>query len=227
MFDALLLDIDRLPYEKCLALMKNLVSARQTNQITDTLILTEHEPVLTLGRRAKQSDILVSPHAMQKMNIKSHDVERGGQVTYHGPGQLMVYPIFNLKSMNLGVAAFVNLLEEAIIKTLAGFGVSSTRIPGKPGIWAGDSKIASIGLAVRKHVAFHGAAINNNPRLEHFQLINPCGEQKLCMTSVAHVLGKGANINELRHSAAGNMADIFKLNLKQWTLNQAGRVMAA
>ena len=167
-------------------MQQELVSARQRNTIADTLVLVEHPDVITLGRSAKTSNIL-DPGAMPVVPI-----ERGGDVTYHGPGQLVAYPILLLREDERDLHRFLRNLEEAIIRTVAEFGILASRRPGKTGVWTADSadgrKLASIGVAVRKWVTLHGLALNVSTDLARFAAINPCGFDATVMTSMTREL---------------------------------------
>lgn len=183
-----LVSLGRVPYAEALALQQRVVAARKAGTIGDTLLLLEHPPVLTLGRNAKRSNILASDELLQSRGVTLHEVNRGGDVTYHGPGQLIGWPIFDLrgdlpgkKGPHLGPVDFVRLMEEALIHTVKDFGVAAQRVCGRTGVWtlAGGSvlekKIAAIGIHVSQAVTSHGFALNVTPDLRDFQWIVPCG----------------------------------------------------
>ncbi len=194
-----------LPYLQALELMRRLVEkVRIGGQAT--LIVCEHEPVLTLGRHSDHKHILVDRCTLKEQGISVHQVERGGQVTYHGPGQVIAYPILKLTDTGFSVKQLVKRLEQAIIKTLSQFGVTSQGRDGFPGVWVGDEKIASIGMAVKEGVTLHGLAINNAPDLKSFGLINPCGFKGVQMTSIANITGNPAPPEQLRKILCENLA---------------------
>jgi len=143
--------------------------------IGDIVITVEHDPVFTVGRRGSAGNLLVSREMLRQQGIPILDVERGGDITYHGPGQLVAYPILDLREHGGDVRSYVWGLEEAILRTLAGFGVSGRRITGRPGVWVDDRKIASIGIHVRRWITLHGVAINVDVDRAHFAMIRPCG----------------------------------------------------
>ncbi|KIX14917.1 lipoyl(octanoyl) transferase LipB [Dethiosulfatarculus sandiegensis] len=213
---------DHIDYDRSWALMRRLVPKKRGNDLDDILILTESEPVFTLGRRAEETDILVPQTLLQAKGILVRKVERGGLITYHGPGQLLAYPVFNVNRMGLSPSRLVHGLESAIISVLSDFGIDSERIKGRPGVWIGqDQKIASIGVAVRRGVSFHGLALNVEPDLTHFDLINPCGFTGIRMTSMAQILGKSVNGPEVRECMQGHLEKLFDLETEPWTLEQA------
>ena len=216
-----LLDIPRMAYDQCLALMRGLVEARRHVEGPEILILVEHDPVLTMGRRAVEEDILASTEDLSRAGIAVHRIERGGLITYHGPGQLVVYPVLRLRNLNLGVATAVRFLEQATIDTLGEFGIVADRRPDHPGVWIGPDKIASIGLAVRRNVTFHGLALNCQPDLSAFNMINPCGLTDVRVTSMAEVIGRPVSLSEVRSILSAHLARQLSLDLQPWTLDQA------
>lgn len=220
MFSAKLLDLPHLPYIEALELMRRLVDQKRRFPFPEVLILLEHEPVLTMGRRAGESDILAPEALLAEKGIHVHKVERGGLITYHGPGQLVAYPIFNLRAMGLPVPELVYGLEEIILHTLSDFGIVAEREAGKRGVWVEREKIASIGVAVRGGVSFHGLALNYDPDLAHFDLINPCGLSGVRMTSMRKLLGRPINPSDLRSKVAGHFSRQFKLDLKKWSFQK-------
>ena len=221
MFPTKLLNIEQLPYEDGLAIMRGLVDMKHFNGGPEVLILLEHEPVFTMGRQSQTSDILVSSDYLEKKGIAIHRVERGGLITYHGPGQLVAYPIFHLRHMGLGVADMVHRLEEVILKTLSPFGIKGWRREGYRGVWVETDKIASIGIAVRRGITFHGLALNYNTDLAHFDLINPCGLSGVRMTSMAKILGSAIAPAELRRIMSGYFKEVFCLDYSDWSLAEA------
>jgi lipoyl(octanoyl) transferase len=189
------------------------VAARQRGEIADTLVLVEHPDVITLGRSAKTSNIL-APEAMPVVPI-----ERGGDVTYHGPGQLVAYPIFLLREDERDLHRFLRNLEEAVIRTVADFGLSATRRPGKTGVWTADApdgrKLASIGVAVRKWVTLHGLALNVATDLSRFAAINPCGFDAAVMTSMARELETPVDVGTVKTALGRRLGEVFDRALQQ------------
>ncbi|MGQ9677693.1 MAG: lipoyl(octanoyl) transferase LipB [bacterium] len=184
MRSALLIELGSVDYFPALNLQRELHRLRHNETVPDTLILLEHPPVITLGHRAKKTNLLVSQEELAHRGIKVYQIERGGDITYHGPGQLIGYPIFRLKVGLLGIRQFVENIELALVSALKELGVNVQIKPKLIGVWVGDKKIASIGVAVREHITFHGFALNVRGDLSGFQLINPCGLNSAVMTSI-------------------------------------------
>jgi lipoate-protein ligase B len=216
MFPTKLLNLPHLPYIEALELMRRLVDQKRRLPFPEVLILLEHEPVLTMGRRAGESDILAPEALLAEKGIHVHKVERGGLITYHGPGQLVAYSVFNLQTMGLPVPELVYGLEEIILNTLSDFAIVAEREEGKRGVWVGKEKIASIGIAVRGGVSFHGLALNYDPDLAHFDLINPCGMSGVRMTSMTAILRKSIHVDNLRAIMAAQFSRQFHLDLEEW-----------
>jgi len=185
------LEPGRVEYARALELQRRLVDLRLRDEIPDTLVLLEHPPVLTLGRNRGPENLLVSEEELRRRGVSVHKVERGGDITFHGPGQLVGYPVFRLKSGLVGVRRFVELVQQALVHALAGLGVEARPRPGHIGVWVEDRKIASLGIAVRHGVTFHGFALNVSTDLSWFRLINPCGMSADVMTSVTEENGEG------------------------------------
>lgn len=222
MIPARLLDVQHLPYVPGTRLMRALAEKKALATLPDILILTEHEPVITLGRRSRAEDLLVTRQALEEQGIALYPVERGGLATYHGPGQLVAYPVFDLRRLRLGVARFVGRLEEAVLATLWDFELkSATRRTGFPGAWIDKEKIASIGLAVHRGISFHGLALNVDMDLAPFDLFHPCGLTGVRMTSMVRALGRDVSKARLKQRLAYHCASIFKLEFTYWTLTEA------
>ena len=192
-----LLNLGRVPYSEALALQQQVIAARKQNLIGDTLLMLEHPPVLTLGRNAHRSNVLASDEKLTQRGVELHEINRGGDVTYHGPGQLVGYPIIDLrgdlpgkKGPHLGPVDYVRLLEEVLIRTCGDFGVMTQRISKLTGVWtmAGGSipekKIAAIGVHVSQGVTSHGFALNITTDLRDFDWIIPCGIADRQVTSL-------------------------------------------
>jgi lipoate-protein ligase B len=176
-----LVDLGRAEYGKVLELQRELAGKRARDEIPDTLLLVEHDHVITLGRKTSASNF-------QKQTVPVFQVERGGDATYHGPGQLVGYPITKLTDHD--VRRHVRNIEEALIRTGLSYGVHGTKLEGHPGIWVEGKKVASIGVAVTGWVAYHGFALNVNTDLSYFELIRPCGLDPTTMTSMKVITGK-------------------------------------
>lgn len=190
--------LGRIGYRDAWDLQKELVEQRVGGEVGDRLLLLEHDPVLTLGRQADERHVLASPRELRRRGIEVIRVERGGEVTYHGPGQLTGYPILRLGDRGLLVRPLVSALEAAMIATCAELGVDAIRRDGQPGCWIDGGpnrpfrKIGALGLRIERGVSYHGIALNVDTDLRDFDLINPCGEPGLVSTSIAEELGRTA-----------------------------------
>jgi lipoyl(octanoyl) transferase len=186
-----LLDLGRRPYLETLELQRALCRRRMTGELDeDLLLLVEHEPVVTLGRGTRPSSLPLAPAELERRGVTVAEVERGGDVTYHGPGQLVGYPILQLREHREDLHWYLRQLEAALIGALDGLGIGAERRPGLTGVWTGGRKIASIGIHVKQWVTLHGFALNVSTDLGAFDLIVPCGIQGVVMTSVAAELGR-------------------------------------
>ncbi|GBC69803.1 Octanoyltransferase [archaeon HR01] len=197
-------DLGLVEYGTALTLQRELVEKRIGGLVPDMLLLLEHPHVYTLGRKGVMENVI-------NRELPCYRVERGGDATYHGPGQLVAYPIVNLNLLGVGVREFVNILEEACIETLAAYGLEGCRIEGKPGVWVGGRKIASIGLAIRHWVTFHGIAININTDLTYFYGIRPCGMEPETMTSLQQLTGRMVEMGDVKKLFGGRLAGMLGL----------------
>lgn len=200
-------------YEATWALQHHLVALRQQGRIPDVLLLLEHPPVITCGRATRPEHLLTPRETLRRMGFGVFDVERGGSVTYHGPGQLVGYPIVDLRAYGENVVGYVRMLEESVIRTLHGYGVHATRRPGFPGVWVGDEKVAAVGVAVRRRVTLHGFALNVSANLDHFRVINPCGIG-YTPTSLEKLLGRSVPLGEVREAYAAAFEEVFGVRLE-------------
>ena len=193
------------PYADGLTLQDERAEAVRRGGSRGSLILLEHPPVLTDGRFGKGGNFLLPEDEIKRRGVEIHRTGRGGDVTFHGPGQLVSYPIIRLRDFGLGARAYVR----AIIRTLADYGVNGGRREGYPGVWTGGRKIASIGVAVRGGVTMHGSALNVNTDLSYFSLIVPCGITDVTVTSMKEILGEELNVEDVAKSYAGNFGDVL------------------
>jgi lipoyl(octanoyl) transferase len=200
-------DLGRLPYADALRCQDDLVEARLRNEVPDTLLLVEHPPVITLGRRGSASDIYLPPEQLSARGIEVHHTTRGGLVTYHGPGQVVGYPIVHLRQRGLRVPEYVHALEQALISALAALGIAAWTDPDHIGVWTAQGKIAAIGIAQRHGVTLHGFAINLQPDLSHFALINPCGLADRGVTSAQAILGQPVTLATFKPLLAQSVLD--------------------
>ena len=189
----LVADLGRRPYGEVLELQRRLCRARQAGETTeDLLLLVEHEPVVTLGRGTKETSLPLSPEQIRARGVEVFDVERGGDVTFHGPGQLVGYPILDLSHHRQDLHWYLRTVEEALIVALGALGIPAERSAGQTGVWTKGRKIASIGIHVKQWVTFHGFALNVSTELDYFDLIVPCGIAGVTMTSIRRELGSAA-----------------------------------
>lgn len=179
-----------MPYAEGLELQESLVRSRAAKHTGDWLLFPDHPPVLTLGRGGKTSSIRADSRTLGRLGIPVFEVARGGDVTWHGPGQLVGYAICDLDGWSRDLHRFLRGLEQGLIRALAHWGVAGGVVPGRTGVWVEDAKIASIGIAVRRWVSYHGFALNVAPDLAAFDLIHPCGLRDIRMTSMARLLGE-------------------------------------
>ncbi len=201
---ARLLELGTREFGKVWQMQLELVAARQRDEILDTLILVEHPDVITLGRAAKKENLLCP------QGIPTFEIERGGDVTYHGPGQLVGYPIFQLRESERDLHRYLRSMEQALIDAVGEFGVAGTRRDGGTGVWAGDRKLASIGVAVKRGwVTLHGFALNVSTDLSRFAAINPCGLDAAVMTSLSQCVGREVSLAEARPVVARRFAEAF------------------
>lgn len=199
-------------YASAWQLQRELVQQRREGTIPDTLLLLEHcPPVITLGRAAHREHLLVSSHLLQEMGIQLVETDRGGDITYHGPGQLVGYPILDLREHGRDVHLYLRRLEEALIDALRHFGVVAHRKEGFTGVWVGEQKIAAIGVKVSHWVTMHGFALNICPDLSHFNLIVPCGIRDKGVTSLQRLLGREVTHEQVIPAVVEAFAQVFNL----------------
>jgi lipoyl(octanoyl) transferase len=207
--------LGRVAYAAGLELQQQLVDERRTGAIGDTLLLLEHPPVITTGARARgaRTNVVASADVLAREGVEIFDTGRGGDVTYHGPGQLVGYPIFDLRPDRQDVHRYVRDLEEALIAAIARFGITGTRIPGLSGVWVGErgreEKIAAIGVRISRWITSHGFALNVNTDLRHFQLIVPCGIADRGVTSIARVLGRAVAMTDVEDAVVDGVHEVF------------------
>jgi lipoyl(octanoyl) transferase len=204
-------ELGRVRYGDALAIQKQLEADRKQGLVSDHLLLLEHPHVITMGRNGHDENLLASPEVMARTGIEFFPTDRGGDVTYHGPGQLVGYPILDLRDWKRDVGAYVRALEQTIIDTLADYGIEAGRIPKLTGVWAGDRKIAAIGVHLSRWVTSHGFALNVSTDLSYFQYIVPCGLTKP-VTSMA-ALGIRATWDEVGRRLAPHFARNFECEL--------------
>ena len=204
-------------YADGLELQKELVEQRKTGEIPDQLLLLEHPPVITLGVRTRndRSHVLATPETLEEAGVEVFESGRGGDVTYHGPGQLVGYPILDLKPDRCDVHRYVRDLEEVLIRAVAGFGIVSHRLPGLTGTWVGNEKLAAIGVRIARWVTSHGFALNVSTNLEHFGLIVPCGITGKGVTSMDILSRKPTGMTDVESAVLDAFCVVFDRQLLQ------------
>jgi lipoate-protein ligase B len=199
------------PYERALELQQKLMRARAKGSIPDVTLLLQHPPVFTIGRFRGEDEMLVPPEKLQQEGIAVFHTNRGGSITYHGPGQLVSYPILNLQENGLSVREYIWKLEEVVIKLLLSLGVKSHRVANYPGVWVDGRKVCSVGIHVSHHITTHGFALNVNTDLRHFEYINPCGIKGKVMTSLAQLLGYPVTVEAITEPLLESFSAILGL----------------
>lgn len=202
-------DLGLLPYAEALAIQTALLEGLVAGTETSTLLLLEHPPVVTLGSGHQAKHLLHPPHEYVRRGIEVHPSSRGGDVTYHGPGQLVAYPIFDLARIEKDVRRWLRDLEAAIILALSDFGIEAHRFEPHTGVWVGDRKIAAIGVKLRKWVSMHGVAINCDNDLSPFRLIIPCGISGYGVTSITQELGCRVTVEETKSRLTDAFVEVF------------------
>ena len=200
-------------YENGMAMQESLVKMRQEEKIDDQLLLLEHPPVITLGRGGKIENLLASQDALRAAGVRFYETTRGGDITYHGPGQLVGYPIIHLGEGRRDVRKYVTNVEEVLIRTLRDFGIEATRWEGNRGVWVGRDKVAAIGVRIARWVTSHGFALNVDPNVDHFRLITPCGIHGAGVTSMTRLLGRRIAVDEVIPHIERNFAAVFEREL--------------
>jgi lipoyl(octanoyl) transferase len=218
-----MVDLGLMGYAEAWALQKRIVTARKAGAIEDVLLLCEHPHVVTQGRNGKRENLLVSDHVLRQKGVEFHATNRGGDITYHGPGQIVGYPILNLAAIRRDVVWYVRMLEEAMIRATAEFGIAAARVPGKTGIWvhsgATEEKLAAIGVHLSRWVTSHGFAYNVSTDLRYFDLIVPCGIADRKPTSVEKLLGRGVDREEVAPRIVKYFGEVFGLELRAVSRN--------
>jgi len=205
-------DLDRIAYKEAWDLQKDFVSKRSTTEVQDTVLLCEHNPVYTFGKSANRDNLLINDTFLKNIGAEKYEIERGGDITFHGPGQLVGYPILNLHELGIGVKKYVDLLEDSIIQTLLQFGIKTERIDGLTGIWITQGihrKIAAIGIKVSKGITMHGFALNVNTDLSFFRHMIPCGISDKDVTSMEVELGRKMDMGEVKEIYIKTFKELF------------------
>jgi lipoate-protein ligase B len=202
-------DLGRTKFKDAWDLQKSVVALRYGDRVPDCLLLTEHEPVITMGRATSMQNLLCSPEELERRGVDLFAIERGGDITFHGPGQLVAYPIIDLNARGRDLHRYLRDLERLVIATLDDLGLKAGTRPGLTGVWVGDHKLAAIGVAVSRWVTYHGLALNVSTDMDYFKLINPCGITQYPVGSVSQMLGRKVELSHAADALADNFARLF------------------
>ncbi|OGF62260.1 MAG: lipoyl(octanoyl) transferase [Candidatus Fischerbacteria bacterium RBG_13_37_8] len=205
--------LGRKDYQEVLDLQRKLSRLRSEGKINDSLLLTEHEHVFTVGRGGNRAEILIDEARVMKEGIQIFEIERGGSTTYHGPGQLVGYPIINLKELQCSPVTFLRKLEEVLIRSLNDYNIKAQAVAGKTGVWVANAKIASIGIHVSRWITRHGFALNVSTDLRYFRMIIPCGIPECEYTNIAQLTGIKVALEEIIPLVVKHYADVFHVEI--------------
>ena len=226
-----IIDQGLIPYAPAYELQRQLVAARKAGAIPDVLLLCQHPHVITLGRNGTRDHLRVSDALLQQKSIEFHCSDRGGDITYHGPGQIVGYPILDLTGHRRDIGCYVAQLEETMIRATADFGLAAKRVPGQHGAWldtsAGEAKLGALGVHLSRWVTSHGFAYNVSTNLSYFDLIVPCGIDGKGVTSLERALGRSIAIDEVRERLVAHFAEIFRFDAKPVSSQELAEVLRA
>ena len=217
-------DLGEMPYDEAWKLQRELfdrmveAKKRKEHVSEEWLLFVEHPPVVTLGRHARESNLLLSKAEYEARGVACRHIERGGDVTFHGPGQIVMYPILDLESHGLGIKRYVELLEETVIRTIAKFGVKGERVDGASGVWIGigdnkERKICALGVKCSRFCTMHGLALNVNTDLSGFNMINPCGFTDKGVTSLKVETGRDIDMDDVKQELKRNFLELLNINV--------------
>jgi lipoyl(octanoyl) transferase len=206
--------LGRIGYSDALGMQERAVDSLRSGEGDEQLLLLEHPHVFTLGRGADSANILADPSQLRSLSIEVHETGRGGDVTYHGPGQLVGYPIINLKPDRCDVHRYVRDIEEVLIRSIGEFGIKGGRIAGLTGVWVGDEKIAAIGVRIARWITSHGFALNVNTDLDYFRMIVPCGITDKGVTSLSRLLGRQLEMGDVARIVTRHFAEVFQRDIR-------------
>src|SRR5271165_6728003 len=218
MNDLSIIDLGLIAYAEAWELQKRVVTARKAGAIEDALLFCEHPHVITQGRSGNRANLLAGENVLRQKGVEYFEASRGGDITYHGPGQIVGYPILNLGAIRRDVVWYVRSLEEAMTRATAELGINATRVPGKTGIWVGEpgaeEKLAAIGVHISRWVTSHGFAYNVATDLRYFELIVPCGIADRKATSLEKLLERNVSLGEIKPLLAKHLGEVFGLSIR-------------
>ena len=223
----LAISLGRMEYLRAWETQRRLHGQVADGVLPNLLLLVEHPHVYTLGRRGKASDILVDDRKLADLGVEVHFIDRGGEVTYHGPGQLVGYPIVNLRNLAGGPLRYVRMLEETLLETLADFGIRAESADRPTGVWTGDAKIAAIGVKVGRGVTMHGFALNVDPDLSFFDHIVPCGMPSGSVTSISSLVSGAVDVQQVVPVVARHFGRVFRCKIQWPTLQKLDQIIQA
>jgi lipoate-protein ligase B len=220
MVQTLLVNLGRMPYQKAWDLQRRVGAAVQSGELQETVLLVEHPPVYTVGRGAHGSlaNLLWDEEKRHHEGIELYMVDRGGDITYHGPGQLVGYPILDLRQHGRDLHLYLRQLEESLIRVLAHFGIDAGRLAHHTGVWVGDEKVAAIGVKATEWITQHGFALNVDPNLDHFAGIVPCGISEKGVTSMSRLLQRSVSLSEVTPWVESELAEVLGLSYRPVSL---------
>lgn len=221
--DGYWLDLGLIDYTAAFAVQEKALAARMSGTLPPTIILQENPLTFTIGKSGNQSNVLASPETLKKLGIQVIEVSRGGDVTYHGPGQLIASPLLYLGDLGINANQYMHRMEDTLVRVLAEFGLHAKTRQDHPGVWLGGAKIGAVGIAVRHGYTFHGVSLNVNLDLAPFELINPCGVKDMPVTSMHVELGGQIPMKQVRRMLRQTIEEIFDLQLKELTVNEFTR----
>jgi lipoate-protein ligase B len=208
------INLERTRYKDAWEIQKKLVDLRFNKAIPNCVLCTEHEPVITMGRGASRGNLLVPSSELKRRGVDLFEVERGGDITFHGPGQAVVYPIFDLNDYGRDMHRYLRQLEIVVIKTLQDYGIEAGLKPGLTGVWVDNRKVAAIGVAVSHWMTYHGLALNVSTDLDYFKLINPCGITEFSVGSMEQFLNRKIELNQIHDSLIHNFSTVFDCTIE-------------
>jgi lipoyl(octanoyl) transferase len=213
-----IVDLGTIAYQEAWDLQHRIHEAKQAGLSADVLLLLEHPNVFTLGKNARKENILVSEAVLKEQGIDCVSIERGGDVTYHGPGQLLGYPIFSLEALKLRVVDFIDRLEEVMIGALKSYGLPARRSSLNRGVWVKESKLGFVGIALRRGITLHGFALNVAPKLSYYDMIHSCGLKGVEIVSLSSLLRRSISMEEVKKKTIVSFERVFALNTEQLSL---------
>lgn len=216
-----------MPYEPAFAIQERILEARMRDRLPSTIILQENSSVFTIGRSGSRSNILASADELQRLGIEVLEVNRGGDITYHGPGQLIVSPLLYLGDVDLNANQYLHRLEDVLIDLLSTFGIRTYKKKDYPGVWWNQAKIGAVGIAVKHGYTFHGFSLNVNLDLAPFNLINPCGVSQMLITSLHQILGHEIPMAEIKEKLHEIMTETFSLNIRDVSWKEVQEALAS